>query len=248
MSEKYIHTEGIHNLKDPQEIIPVMMKIINPASVVDIGCGLGTFLYSFKQAGVKDVLGIDGTWVNRTALEKYLSENEFLEKDLEKPFSLEKKYDLVLSLEVAEHLSPEAADIFVQNLVNAGQTIVFSAAIPLQGGQHHINEQWIPYWEEKFSRQGYVMHDVIRPIFWDNPNVLSWYKQNMVLFAKKDFTVDPSLVRNPLKNVVHPELFNHIASERELAFNGGLYPHQYVSFLYMAVIRIIKTRIFGKRK
>jgi SAM-dependent methyltransferase len=248
MSEKYIHTEGIHNLKDPQEIVPVLMKILNPVSVADIGCGLGTFLYSFKEAGVKEVLGIDGSWVDRKVLGKYLSENEFVEKDLEKPFTLEKKYNLVLSLEVAEHLAAESADLFVKNLVDAGNTIVFSAAIPFQGGQNHVNEQWLPYWEAKFAKHGYVLHDILRPIFWDNPNVLLWYKQNMVLFTKAAFHADPSLVRNPLKNVVHCELFNHVARERELIFSGGLYPRQYVSFLYMAVVRIIKSRIFGKRK
>lgn len=231
MSEKYIHYEGIHNLKDPQEIVPEIMRILNPASVVDIGCGLGTFLYCFKKEGVKDVLGIDGSWVNKQALSKYLDEAEFLEKDLEKPFTLDKKFDLVLSLEVAEHLSPQSAAIFVNNLVEAGKLILFSAAIPLQGGQNHINEQWLTYWEEKFLKHNYVIHDVMRPIFWDNPKIFWWYRQNMVLIAPKEFQLDAKLISNPLRKVVHYELFDHYAREIKAIHNGNLYPKQYLQFL-----------------
>jgi SAM-dependent methyltransferase len=247
MSEKYIHSEGIHNLNDPQEIVPEIMRILNPANVVDIGCGLGTFLYCFKKEGVKEVLGIDGAWVNKNALSKYLDEGEFLEKDLEKPFTLNKKFDLAVSLEVAEHLSPESADIFVKNLVNAGKLILFSAAIPLQGGQNHINEQWLTYWEEKFGKHNYIIHDVMRPIFWNNPKIFWWYRQNMVLVAPKEFRLNSNLTYNPLRNVVHYELFSHYAREVHSIHNGDLYPKQYVGFLYKSIIRIFKSRL-GKQK
>src|SRR5687768_14165313 len=155
MKNKYTHSEEVHNLSAPQEIVPQLVKLFNPKSVVDIGCGLGTFLHCFKLEGVKDVLGIDGPWVNKELLKKYLNENEFLERDLEKEILLEKKYDLVLSLEVAEHLAPESADIFIQSLISSGRIIIFSAAIPRQGGQNHVNEQWLPFWEDKFMRYGY---------------------------------------------------------------------------------------------
>ena len=118
--------------------------------------------------GVNDVLGIDGSWVNKDLLHKYINPEEFLEHNLEKKIKLDKKYDLVLSLEDAEHLDKDSADVFVQNLVNSGNLILFSAAIPNQGGQNHINEQWLTYWEEKFAKYNYVIQDIIRPIFWNN--------------------------------------------------------------------------------
>jgi len=205
MERKYLHTEDIHNLESPKEIVPEIVKLLNPTSVVDIGCGLGTFLYCFKQEGVKEVLGIDGPWADKSMLYKHLSQDEFLEKDLEKEFHLDKEFDLVVSLEVAEHISAESADTFVSNLVSSGKIILFSAAIPYQGGQNHINEQWLTYWEVKFAKHDYIIHDVLRPLFWDNPRIFWWYKQNMVLITPKEFTFNETLEYNPLRNVVHYE-------------------------------------------
>jgi SAM-dependent methyltransferase len=207
MNNKYIHTEYLHNLTSPREIVPEIIKLLNPKSVIDIGCGIGTFIYCFKEQGISDVLGIDGSWCNKELINKFLAENEFLEKNLESKLVLDKKFDLVISLEVAEHLSEKSADIFVENLISSGNIILFSAAIPLQGGQNHINEQWLDYWEIKFLKHGYYLQDVIRPIFWDNPRVFWWYKQNMVLFTPKDYVVPSEKRNNILKNVIHPDLY-----------------------------------------
>ena len=119
MESKYLHTESVHNLTAPQEIVPVIMNLLKPDSVIDIGCGVGTFLYCFKKEGVKEVLGVDGSWVNKELLSKYLTADEFVEMDLEKEFRLQKQYDLVLSLEVAEHISENSADIFIKNLISS---------------------------------------------------------------------------------------------------------------------------------
>lgn len=212
---KYIHEENVHNLKDPNIIIPVIIKLLNPKSVVDIGCGLGTFLNVFKRLGVNDVLGIDGPWINKDLLHKYIKPEEFLEQDLEKNIKLDKKYDLVVSLEVAEHISKDSADIFVQNLVNSGTLILFSAAIPYQGGQNHINEQWLTYWEEKFAKHNYIIHDIMRPIFWDKTEIRWWYKQNMVLITPEDFKLKSDKKTLPMRNIVHYELFQSKAMELE---------------------------------
>lgn len=242
MKEKYIHSEAVHNLSDPQEIVPEIIKLLQPDSVVDIGCGLGTFLHCFKNEGVKEILGIDGPWVNKKMLFRHLDESEFLEKNLESEFTLSKKYDLVVSLEVAEHVSIKAADIFIKNLINAGNVILFSAAIPNQGGQNHINEQWLTYWEEKFLKHNYVIHDVIRPLFWDNPKIFWWYKQNMVLVAPRQFKLNADLVYNPLRNVVHYELFETKVNNLESIINGELNTVSYLRFLLKSIIgnKIIK--------
>ena len=235
MNEKYIHTESLHNLRDPKHIIPEIIKIVNPKSVVDIGCGLGTFLYFFKENGVSDVLGIDGPWTNKDMLSKYLNENEFMEKNLEEVFTLDKKYDLAISLEVAEHVSSESADIFVKNLIAAGEIILFSAAIPLQGGQNHINEQWLSYWEEKFSENGYAIHDVIRPLIWNNSEMFWWYRQNMVLVTPNDYVLDENLVKNPLRNIIHPKLFMLKSHSLEIMENGELSPKIYLKLLLKSI-------------
>ncbi len=208
---KYIHHKEAHSLTAPEIIVPVIMNVLNPKSVVDVGCGIGTFLHVFKKAGVEDVLGYDGTWVNLDQLSKYLSPAFFKKVDLEKTLVPERTFDLALCLEVAEHLQPESADILVETLTTLSNRILFAAAIPGQMGQNHINEQWPDYWLEKFNRYGYLFHDVLRPVFWNNRHVPRWYKQNMFMVVKtgeestlKGFEryFDPSL-----KSYVHPEYF-----------------------------------------
>jgi len=204
---KYVHSEEVHNLKDPDIIVPIVNDLIKPQSVVDVGCGLGTFLYAFKGIGVTDVLGVDGPWVQKELLSNYLSENEFLETNLEGSLKLDKVYDLVISLEVAEHLSVKSADVFVENLVNAGKVILFSAALPNQGGQNHINEQPITYWAEKFAKHGYQIKDVIRPLIWDDSRLFYWYKQNSVLFVSPGTELPVNIPEIPIHNLIHYELF-----------------------------------------
>ena len=179
---KYIHDEYTHNFSAPEEIVPFIIELLQPKSVVDIGCGIGTWLNVFKKYSIQTVLGIDGSFVDRNLLK--IQENSFIEKDLEESFVLENKFDLALSLEVAEHISFEKADVFIGSICNSSDVVIFSAAIPNQGGQNHINEQPPLYWIRKFESRGYKMFDVIRPLFWDNEKVDWWYKQNILVFSK----------------------------------------------------------------
>lgn len=240
---KYNHDEAVHNLKNPNIIVPEIVRILKPKSVVDIGCGLGTFLNAFKRFGVADVLGVDGAWVNKELLYKYISPEEFLAHDLEKEIKLYKKFDLVISLEVAEHLKKDSAEIFVQNLVNSGNLILFSAAIPNQGGQNHINEQWLTYWEAKFAKHDYVLHDVIRPIFWDNPEVFWWYSQNIVLVTPKDFVLNFPGESVPMRNIVHYELFQFKARQLEEIIGGKESSTFYMKLLVVSIYRFFVQKI-----
>lgn len=205
---KYVHDDVVHNLVSPRIIVPFIMQLLSPSSVVDVGCGTGTFLKVFKDCGVSKVLGIDGSWVKPDQL--HINENEFIEADLEKPVRLEEKFDLVLCLEVAEHLSPNSADIIVESLVSLGKVIVFSAAITLQGGQNHINEQPISYWQAIFNKHDYHFYDVFRKEFWNNKQVDWWYKQNMFLVMHKSAIAAPSFedkkVDDEVLLQIHPDL------------------------------------------
>ncbi len=232
---KYIHNESIHRLKDSKQIVPEVIKILNPKSVVDFGCGTGTFLSVFKQNGIKDLLGLDGPWVNKTLLFKNINAEDFQETNLEEKIQLDKKYDLVVSLEVAEHLSIDSAEIFIQNLISAGNVILFSAAIPNQGGQNHINEQWLTYWEAIFTKHDYEIHDILRPILWDNPEIYWWYKQNMVLVTPKGFTFDSNFKYGNLRNVVHYELFYLKANHLNRLLSGKAEKRVYIKLLLKAI-------------
>lgn len=204
---KYQHSELMHNLQSPQHIVPEIVRLLKPESVVDIGCGIGTFLHVFEKEGVPRILGVDGPWVNKELLQKYIKLDQFKEANLEEALDLGDKFDLAISLEVAEHLSKASAETMVKNLTSAADVIVFSAAIPLQGGQNHINEQWLSYWSKLFEKYNYESHDILRPIFWENDSIFSWYKQNMVIFASKSKQLKLNAKSFHGADIIHPELF-----------------------------------------
>jgi len=113
--------------------------------------------------------------------------DRFRAVDLRFPFDLGRKFDLACSLEVAEHLPQTSAQVYVETLVQAAPIVLFSAAIPGQGGMSHVNEQWQSTWAELFAQHGYEPYDYIRPKIYDNPSVEWWYKQNIVLFCASGF-------------------------------------------------------------
>lgn len=239
---RYIHKTDVHNLDSPKLIVPELIKLFKPKSVVDFGCGLGTFLYCFKEEGVNDVLGLDGAWANKDLLYKYLDPSEFKECNLENKITLDRKFDLAISLEVAEHLSEKSADTFVQNLISAGKTIVFGASIPFQEGQNHINEQWLDYWEQKFMDNGYKMVDILRPIFWENPNIFWWYKQNMVVFIPKDSNFEHEYSNNALKKLVHYEWYLDKSKRFESFISGNAGTKLYFKYFVKSIINKIKGK------
>jgi hypothetical protein len=200
----------------PREVVPIIMNLIKPKSVLDVGSGTGTWLKAFEEAGIQEYCGLDGNYVDRSQMQ--IPAEKFMATDLNKPWTLGKKYDLVISLEVAEHLPESSADAFVESLVNHGDTILFSAAIPGQGGQGHRNEQWPEYWQRKFSKHGFYFHDVIRPRIWDNEKVNWWYRQNIFLVNRNKENSTQALAK------VHPELFklkvNNALAYKESLTNG----------------------------
>jgi SAM-dependent methyltransferase len=203
---RYIHEETVHNFKAAREVVPFVLELLGSKSVVDVGCGIGTWLKVFEENGISAILGIDGSYVDKSLLK--IDKHNFVDFDLEKVYHTDRKFDLAISLEVAEHLSIDSSDVFVKTITNLSDTVIFSAAIPEQGGQNHINEQEPKYWIEKFEKEGYQLFDVLRPIFWDNQNVDSWYRQNMLLFTKN---VDVKVKLDSLesfagKHLVHPIL------------------------------------------
>jgi SAM-dependent methyltransferase len=204
--------------KSAAVIVPLVLHHVQPRSVVDVGCGTGTWLSVFRGHGITDILGIDSTDINTAMLE--IPESCFRTFDLRTPFGLDRKFDLVVSLEVAEHLPAECAEIFVNTLVGLGPVILFSAAIPLQGGTHHVNEQWPDYWTVLFERSGYVPLDPIRRRVWQNPDVDFWYAQNALMFVRRDSLGRyPALhqefehATGPPPSLVHPQLHGQMARQ-----------------------------------
>ncbi len=208
--------EGV--LRSANAIVPIVLDITRANSVVDVGCGTGTWLAAFAAHGVQDILGLDGDYVDRSLLE--IPAEQFVPADLNLPLSVGRRFDLVVSLEVAEHLQPAAADTFVDSLTRLGPIVLFSAAIPHQGGVDHLNEQWPEYWATHFAYKGFRVVDAIRPLVWNNPKVETWYAQNTLLFVdrrqlarfpglrKAARSTDPACLAR-----VHPRTFSNLATQ-----------------------------------
>lgn len=163
-------------------IIPYLLEFSKAQSVLDVGCGNGIWLKEFERNGIKDYTGIDGDYVKEEDFRAEFS--RFTPKNLEEAFDLNRKFDLVISLEVAEHIGEKYSDIFVANLCKHSDVVAFSAAVPKQSGTNHVNEQMQSYWAEKFKKLGYAPYDIIRPKIWYNPKVSYWYRQNLIIYKK----------------------------------------------------------------
>jgi SAM-dependent methyltransferase len=161
--------------------VPLVLEKIPARSVVDVGCGLGAWLAVFRDHGVEDVLGYDGPWVDRSKL--LVAPGDFRAADFHEPLEVERWFDLAVCLEVAHLLEPEHAERFVETLVSQTDVVLFSAAIPGQGGIHHVNEQWPSYWAELFRSRGYVATDPFRAALWEHPDVKWWFAQNIVCYV-----------------------------------------------------------------
>lgn len=152
-------------------------------SLLDIGAGHGAWAAEWLAAGVGDVVAVDGDYVARDQLA--IPAGNFVAHDLATPLNLERKFDLVQTLEVAEHLPHAKADLFIDNLVAHGDVILFSAAVPHQGGEHHVNEQPPEYWRAKFAARGFAVYDFVRPGLVGAEGVMPWYRFNSYIYANQ---------------------------------------------------------------
>jgi SAM-dependent methyltransferase len=186
-------------LSSARAIVPEVINIFKPRSVVDFGCGTGAWLSVFKENGVDEVSGVDGSPEGHSLLD----EENFTLRDLSSEFSLDRKYDLAMSLEVAEHIPYKFADQFVDNICNSSDNILWSAAVPGQNGVGHINEQWPSYWVPKFHQRGYICSSIFRFNFWNNENIENWYRQNILIFTKDSSLFKNIKVNNEILDVIH---------------------------------------------
>jgi hypothetical protein len=165
-----------------EQIVPLLKALVPINSVADFGCGQGAWLSVWQKAGAS-VMGVDGPYVKAQYL--MIGAHEFRAADLSQPIDLGRRFDLVQSLEVAEHIPADRAAQFINTLTAHGPLVMFSAAVPGQGGEHHINEQPLEYWREEFGDRGYVAIDCIRPQVIGNLQIQYWYRYNVILYAEE---------------------------------------------------------------
>jgi len=168
----------------PCALAALVLEMVPVASAIDFGCGTGDWLAAFAANGVETIVGVDGDWVPRQVLK--IAPEQFIARDLAKPWQLDRRFDLAVTLEVAEHLPESAAEGFVSLLVSAAPVVLFSAAIPGQGGTGHVNEQWPEYWASRFAAHRYAVIDTLRPAIWNDARLAPCIRQNMLLFVQQE--------------------------------------------------------------
>lgn len=131
-----------------------LFKEYKPDSVVDFGCGIGSYLYAAHQCGIKDLQGYDiGGKHAKKYTEPVLHDRIYFDTDISKSMYPDKKYDIVLCIEVAEHIEPSGSFTLVSNLFHSttrGKICIFTAAPPGQEGHQHINCKSKEEWDKIF--------------------------------------------------------------------------------------------------
>jgi hypothetical protein len=216
---------GAKTTSSAETIIDILASFIKMDAVLDVGCGDGRWLSECRARGANTISGVDGPWTDSTRL--LVPSGAITIKELSEPFNLERRYDLAMSLEVAEHVATQFSEVFVENLICHSDVVLFGAAIPYQGGFRHINEQWQSYWAKLFAARGFVAYDPLRNQIWDNSNVHFWYRQNTILYVNTNnaranhmvarYIVEKKIHQLPL-DIVHPEKYEAVASYRQIAF------------------------------
>jgi SAM-dependent methyltransferase len=199
-------------LRSAEVIAPLVVELLAPSSVVDFGCGTGSWLSVFERHGAS-VFGLEG---GSPAPSQLQIEPRLVQRvDLEKRIDLGRMFDLAVTLEVAEHLPADCAETFVESLARHADAVLFSAAVPGQGGTHHINEQWPCYWAERFAAHGFECFDILRLRIWEDERVAWWYRQNVMIYARggaADALRERGVSASEPLRLVHPELYEQLRS------------------------------------
>ena len=238
----YINQGARHSA---QHVSALLAPLLQPTSVIDLGSGRGVWLDEWRKTGAQVILAVDCDCVDRDHL--VIPRENFMAADLTKPVHVDRRFDLAQSLEVGEHLPHAAAETLVNSLTRASDRVLFSAAVTGQGGEFHINEQPLSFWQSLFAASGYTAYDCIRPHLSGNRNIEPWYRYNTVLYVNEA----------GLKGLPH-SITQHRVPEGVSVKNGGdilwklrrlvvsRLPQNTVTRIAQTRARVLAARVDGK--
>ena len=178
----YYQTLSDASAASARVVVPYLMALFGPTSVIDVGCGSGHWLDAFGALGVERLVGLDFGQVPEG---DPAVRNGWLRKtDLATPFAMDERFGLALSLEALQYLPPAREEGFIRDLAALAPVVVFSTSIPMQQwpAPGDAIERWQGHWPPLFSDHGFRVCDVVRQTFWDDPRVGWWYRQNVLVF------------------------------------------------------------------
>lgn len=216
MPNKEVYTHGFYDdqamasHRSAERVLQHMLSLFpSIQSVIDVGCGTGSWLSAAKNIGIDKIYGMEGSLAAKDML--MIPDDNWHAVDVTKPFNCGQRFDLAMSLEVAEHLPFEKHGVFIENIIQHSDLVLFSAAIPYQGGTGHQTENWPSYWAQLFSSKGFRCYDLLRHRIWNQRGINFWYKQNLLVFiregAEEKFNMKiESSIESPI-SIIHPELY-----------------------------------------
>jgi SAM-dependent methyltransferase len=226
--------------RSASKIVPFLFERFHPRSVLDIGCGTGDWLAEFQKCGILKLMGYDGAWVPTQG--RILAPECYGGIDFNAEMPPPGNYDLAMCLEVAEHLEPAVGEKLVAFMCKNSGLILWSAAIPDQGGYEHINENYQEYWVHLFAAHGFRPFDLIRPHFWSNESVSFWYRQNALIFADEASQSKYNLQPAPfMVSVVHPLLYDREVNVENYPFKRSL--SRMFKIFYFMMRRLFQPRV-----
>jgi SAM-dependent methyltransferase len=243
------------SLRSARRVIPEVLRLTQAKSVVDFGCGVGTWLAAVQECGIEDVVGIDGTYVSRERLK--IPASCYDPQDLTQRVQVARRFDLAVCLEVAEHLPESRADSLIEDIARTTDAVLFSAAIPGQFGTGHINEQWPDYWAQRFLKHGFFALDTLRERFWSDPSVETHYKQNSILYLRGEryelFRGDRCAVQNgEVRRLIHPNLYEMYVGLSDpfssVGFRARRVFSQWAPTGLRRAVRALRQRLPGERR
>lgn len=246
MGIDYNHSKNVHTLNGAASALRRLLSAAEmPKSILDVGCGTGTWLRVALDLGVTDIFGIDG--VEITSHTRLIDQKYIQKQDLTAPVDLNRKFDVVLCLEVAEHLDAKFAPVLIETLTKHSDHILFSAACPGQPGQHHVNCQWPEYWQELFNRLGFACDDSLRWQIWSDKSIEPWYRQNLFSAVKdavkagKEARIHP-VIHPDINGWIFPEVERFAAHVRQIE-NGHMPVKWYIGAPMVGMANKIKRHI-----
>lgn len=148
-------------------------------SMLDVGCGEGHAVAFFKRHGV-DAHGIDGLLLNVQRAVCPIALHDLTQGPYTMPV------DLVLCVELVEHIEERYLDPLIQTLTN-GQIIAMTHCLPgVDGGHHHVNLQPKEYWVKHVQGKGYTLatdNDLYRTIA-NAETGMKYFSQSGLVFVK----------------------------------------------------------------
>ena len=184
----------LHDSGDWDGLAGVFVRFCAPASLADVGCGDGKLLAALRRRRpALPLLGIDAA---QAALDRAAAAGVLVAKhdlgsggraDLAALRDRIAAFDVVVSLEAAEHLPPWAGRRFIDTLAGGARVVVFSAAQPDQGGTLHMNERAPEYWRDQFASRGYVRSpaDAAFREAVARLDLAPWYAANVHVFERR---------------------------------------------------------------